>query len=276
MIHFLSSYPKSGNTWVRAFLMAYKFGTVDLGRLDFVVGDNQTRLFQLSCPMPYDKVGLYDWACIRLTCLVSMLASRVYTPFIVKTHNCNAVISDVPLIPDGLTGNSVCILRDPRDVVLSYASHMGKTIDKAIDELGNRNNGVKADSEKGNLPVLYSSWSEHIKSWVKRKNTLVVRYEDLLSDPEPNFKKILDHYGLDYTQEEVLNAIELASFDRLQKAEDDGGFKENSAKQDRFFRRGTAGGWREDLTEEQVRKIEEAHGEEMVKWGYELSLEKAA
>ena len=278
MIHWLASFPKSGNTWVRSFLTAYQFGTIDINRLDFVCGDNQFWFFQLASPLPYHQLGMYEWACIRLSALYSMKVAKKYTPFLVKTHNANANIRDVPLIPNGLTGNSVYLIRDPRDVAISYASHMGVDIDTAIGNITNEHLGSKASTELNALPQLFSSWDRNVYSWRKRDYCIVVRYEDLLAQPEIEFRRILDHYGIDYSQEKFETAFNLTRFDRLQKmeAEAEGGFSENSPKQERFFRKGKAGGWQNELTAPQVERLETALGEEMRRHGYELTLVEAA
>ena len=174
--------------------------------------------------------------------------------------------------------DSVYVIRDPRDVAISYASHMGIDIDTAIDNITNENLGSKASTELNALPQLFSSWDRNVYSWRKREYCIVVRYEDLLSQPEIEFRRILDHYGIEYSQEKFENAFTLTQFERLQKAEAEaeGGFSENSPKQKQFFRKGKAGGWENELTAPQVERIERELGDEMQRHGYELSLVEAA
>ena len=47
-----------------------------------------------------------------------------------------------------------------------------------------------------------------------------------------------------------------------------GGIRERSEQQKRFFRRGKAAGWKDELSDDQVRRICEAHGEQMERFGY--------
>jgi hypothetical protein len=270
MIHWLASYPKSGNTWVRAFLCAYKFLTVDINRLDFVIGDNQLWFYQLASPLPFHQLKLYDWAAVRLSALLSMNVSRKYDPFIVKTHNCNANIKDIPLIPVGFSGPSVYVVRDPRDVALSYASHFGVSIDMAITQMRSRTNGTAANGDKNEMMSLYSSWGEHYRSWRGMPNTSIVRYEDMLDKPDLAFREIIDQFGLPYDQERFDYALEAASFTSLQREEAKSahGFRENSPKQEFFFRKGESGGWRANLTNEQVLQIEDHAYKYMKELGY--------
>ena len=117
------------------------------------------------------------------------------------------------------------------------------------------------------------SWSNHIKSWTCKQNPIptgVVRYEDLLADPESKFKDILAILGLsDYVQEDAYQfALEQTKFENLKRIEELGGFRETGGKQDKFFHRGIAGGWKDVLTIEQVARIESDHADVMREFGY--------
>ena len=79
---------------------------------------------------------------------------------------------------------------------------------------------------------LMGTWANHYKSWKKfKKNYLLVRYEDLLSDPKKEFLKItnflssISHFKFEY--EKILKAIDLCEFKNLSKEEDLNGFKGN-------------------------------------------------
>jgi hypothetical protein len=105
-----------------------------------------------------------------------------------------------------------------------------------------------------------------------------VQYEDLLEAPRQEFKEILEFLGADEHLEEgeevggdrLEMAVEGTSFENMQQAEEEFGFPEKSQHQDRFYRKGKHGGWREELSEKHVRTIEDDHGEMMEKLGYDL------
>ena len=59
-----------------------------------------------------------------------------------------------------------------------------------------------------------------------------------------------------------------ASFKELRKQEDSEGFPERSAAQERFFRSGKAGGWRDVLSDNQVHRIVAVHRAQMARFGY--------
>jgi aryl sulfotransferase len=68
-------------------------------------------------------------------------------------------------------------------------------------------------------------------------------------------------------------AVAFADFAELKKQELDKGFREAPRPQagGNFFRRGVAGGWRDELSPEQVARIEAEHGPMMRRLGYDLA-----
>jgi hypothetical protein len=72
------------------------------------------------------------------------------------------------------------------------------------------------------------------------------------------------------TDEDIRRAVASVDFAQLQAQEKERGFREAPrGRVDRtFFRRGKAGSWRDELTAEQVRRIEEDHAAMMLRLGY--------
>jgi hypothetical protein len=119
-------------------------------------------------------------------------------------------------------------------------------------------------------PTLLTSWSTHVKSWVDATGfpLLVVKYEDLLSDPLIELKKIVEFLELKYDSKRGRRAVEAAKLSRLSKQEDEEGFSEYKKEQiGRFF---NAGGsrWKEELGPVFINQIESDHQEMMLKFGY--------
>ena len=56
--------------------------------------------------------------------------------------------------------------------------------------------------------------------------------------------------------------------ERLREQEEKDGFSERPEKAERFFREGRAGQWKDVLTQQQVQRIVDAHGEQMQRFGY--------
>jgi len=70
------------------------------------------------------------------------------------------------------------------------------------------------------------------------------------------------------TDEQLADAIDRSSFEKLREQEEKAGFLERSEKAERFFRDGRSGQWKEVLTSAQIARIVEAHKEQMERFGY--------
>ncbi len=275
MIRWVASYPKSGSTWLRLFLMAYSdpAGFDINGRSANFTLDTNTDVYEQVAKAEVEQLTDTEARLLRGAVLVrlSRLAWRhTKGPAYLKTHAANVAVNDMAWIPPDFTEKSVYILRDPRDVVISMADHLGQTIDQTIGtmeseqrRLGRRQHGV-------HVPLL--SWSMHVGSWLRDLpyDQMALRYEDMTADPDRWFQAVLNFFGLAFERGWFNEALERTSFDRLQADEDKGGFDACSDHQKRFFRRGQAGGWRDVLSGDQAARIEAQHGEMMRQCGYEI------
>ncbi len=79
------------------------------------------------------------------------------------------------------------------------------------------------------------------------KKTLL-RYEDLRTRTLAEMRHALDELGISVLDKELRHAVEEHSWENI--PEEDKG-------EGKFYRKASPGGWREDLTEEQVRVVEE-------------------
>lgn len=262
-IHWLASYPKSGNTWVRAFLDSYAIGSVDINNMGEVLGDGNVMFYQQASPVPYDQLELYQWLAVRTNALFMMTAFYgTRKKLILKTHNIHAQINDMPTIPVGFSTKSVYLIRDPRDVAVSYAAHQGKSVDEMIESMKDINFGMKSVAEEASMAGFVSSWDKNIEGWERYPNIEIVKYEDLKNDPVPNFKRILEQFGYEYDEKKVQDALDACHLDKLKQQEDAEGFKE-ATKHNRFF-----GKDHPEIKDAQRTAIEEAFGPTMERYGY--------
>lgn len=269
-VSWLASYPKSGNTWVRMMLTAYRWGAVDINTTgEIVMGDCQPYAYHSVAPMQLCDMTPTEILFLRHAALAHINARFPHNPVMLKTHSANIRAGSVDMIPKEMSGPSVYLVRDPRDVLISYAEHMGHTLERAAETMNNMGSAL----DQGELGIYHhlTTWSQHVRSWAENAQfpVLVVRYEDLLEDTESEFKRILEHLGLDVDDERIGAAVEQCRFERLQAQEEENGFREASAKAERFFKRGAAGNWRSHLPQDLVGKIEEDHGEVMEIMGYQ-------
>lgn len=188
----------------------------------------------------------------------------------VKTHNTVAEMDGVSTINAKVTLGAIYIVRDPRDVAVSYASHYGIEIDDAIKQMESH-----TELRKPGLPMFHyvGPWSDHVTSWCDVDgNVVVLRYEDMLENPTKCFRKVLKAFGLPAHKARVERAANRVSFARLSAAESKFGFKERlDESADQFFRSGKAGGWANTLNKGQVARIEAVHGPVMRRFGYEMA-----
>ena len=207
--------------------------------------------------------------------LYETLAKQAGEPMIRRVHSAFVHTSaGEPLFPPALTLGAIYLVRDPRDVAVSYAHYMNRDIDCIIEAM--RNPGAAVGAPPGALsPLLRQrllTWSDHVESWLDAGlRLLLVRYEDLLANPAEVLSSVAAFLGWNTAPEIIAAAVETTRFSRLRSAEQKHGFESSARLPGPFFRRGLAGGWRAALTPEQVRQLEHDHAAAMARAGYELS-----
>lgn len=271
-IIWIASYPKSGNTWVRCFLDCYVSGRpVSLNGYyeHFAFGDLHEPSYQNVMPWQLCEAPQWSWAVFRMPALTHMMASRSWMPLALKTHHANVKLDEFKLIPPQFTRSALYIVRDPRDAIVSWSHHAEVSIDEAITLFISPNSSIR--NEKTGLGHYLKSWSEHIESWMDEEEfpTTLIRYEDLLNSPASVFRSVLSGAGFDVDEDKFVFALSQTSFNNLRKVEEDEGFKEKKGGE-AFFRKGKVGGWKDALTINQVKRIEESLGDAMVALDYKL------
>ena len=122
----------------------------------------------------------------------------------------------------------------------------------------------------------FGSWAAHVNSWMdalseNRVELSVIKYEDLRRDAEGSLKRALGFLGVDMSPDRIVNAIRNNSIGKMREKED-GSFYSRPKNEDsgiRFVREGSIGGWRQHLTQEQLRLIEDAASDAMARLGYQ-------
>ncbi len=267
----LASYPKSGNTWMRAFLTNLMTnaerpaGINELGAV--AIGDSEPGRYERLSGKVASELDAAAVAALRPKVQAQIAAELPSTRF-VKIHSAMMQTAGHPSVNMQVTAGAIYIVRNPLDVALSFAHHLGSTVDDVIDLMA-RDNTV-TDSTPVAVSELIGSWSQHVASWTARPNPglHVVRYEDMLSGPQSAFGKVVKFLQLQAPRPRIDKAIRHASFKVLRNQEERDGFRERSEHADHFFRSGKAGGWRDTLSPKQVSAIVDRHGEQMARFGY--------
>jgi hypothetical protein len=268
----IASYPKSGNTWMRAFLHNYirrSDAPCDINRLtDLTAADVNAERYRRYDPRPASQYTIAEVQRMRrqvhrdLTALDSTLV-------FVKTHNALMLVEGAPLITPEVTAGAIYIVRDPRDIAVSFSHHRGRSIDDTIAFMADPEAATGGTDAK--VYERFSSWSMHVHSWTNRPDPRiqVVRYETMLKDPHSVFAAQIRWLGEDPPPDRLNRAIRFSAFDELHAQEQAKGFKERvSGSTAAFFGTGQAGHWRSVLNPAQQGRIERDHGTMMQRFGY--------
>ncbi|WP_404366774.1 sulfotransferase domain-containing protein [Sphingomonas sp. MMS24-J45] len=290
----LTSFPKSGNTWFRALLSNLDPARDEpaainaLDSTDSIAsarGRFENHLLVDSSLLWPDEIDDLRPALYR-----HLAADTYEDPFdpesqypvrFVKTHDgYTHTRSGEPMMGGAeAAAGALLFVRDPRDVAPSLANHQNCTIDQAIGMMGDRSFCFCAQprSLANQLRQQLLGWSGYAASWLDQRDVPVhlVRYEDMHRAALPTLRGALHFAGWPADDALIERATRFAAMDELQRQEAAEGFGEapqaRSGSKTRFFRRGVAGGWRDELTREQILRIEQDHAAMMERLGYSLA-----
>jgi len=271
----LASYPKSGNTWVRAFLTAYKQDPgkeLDIDRLDATIHAADRSLFDRVVGFPSSSLTPAEIDRLRPEVYRSLDAEAA-APVFCKVHDVwRRNDQGSAIFPADATRLVIYIVRNPLAVAPSFAHHYGYTLDDTINRMTSADSTLAEPGRglRSQLPQPLGSWSDHVAAWLNQNELPVhkIRYEDLHADPEGQFTALLERVGLVVDSERLAWALAQSRFDRLQAIEAALGFKERLLISSHFFRRGKLNAWRDELSPKQIDRIVSLHGEWMYRLGY--------
>ena len=281
MFIWLASYPKSGNTLVRSMLAAYFFSKDGVYNFDLIKNIKQfplnTLFLRMGINIQDEKEVIKNY--IRVQEHVNKKDSIQF----LKTHSYLFNIDNHAFTNLENSLGAIYIVRDPRNVVTSFANHSSVSIEESLDFMTNGHKfGDIFHEKKSEQTIVYSgTWSGHYNSWKSFKGDkyLLIKYEDLIDNRDFALRKILKFlHKLTRTkfkidQNKFKNTIETTNFDRLKNLEKKEGFSEaktnfQTGKKVPFFNLGPKNDWRKLLDNKIRKKIEEAFKKEMVELGY--------
>jgi aryl sulfotransferase len=274
-IVWLASYPKSGNTWFRVFLTNLQrdaAAPVDINDL------NATPM--ASARQPFDEAVGYEAGDLTPD-EIEVLRPRVYEyltaataeTLFMKIHDAYTLTATgEPLVSPRATRGALYFLRNPLDVCVSFAHHSACDVEPLICAMANLRYALsdRADRVQPQLRQRLLCWSQHVLSWVDGAPfpVLVVRYEDMHLQPLETFTRAAAFAGLPHEPQRIARAVRQSAFMELQQQEHAHGFHEKMPRAASFFRQGTIGSWRTQLTPEQTARLIADHGDVMRRFGY--------
>ena len=284
MIIWLASYPKSGNTLVRSMLSAYFFSKD--GNYNFEIINNIKQFPTLQLFEKLDISPTNNEEIIKNYVKVQTAFTDKNSIQFMKTHSYLFNIDNkYPFTSLDISLGVIYIVRDPRNVVSSLAKFESKTIKETADILTQnltQGGNLESNLESHRTTTYVGSWGSNYKSWKSFEPVnkyLLIKYEDLISDREKIFLKILKFvYQLSNSKfvinnEKFKNVIRTTEFKYLQNLEKKQGFeeaRENKITKEKipFFNLGPKRDWRTSLDEEIKKKIEKIFQKEMKELGY--------
>ena len=265
----LASYPKSGNTWLRAVVAAWRHEDAFTLAGDEPMAATRAALDH-ALGLATSDLTAGELAGLR-PLADDVLDARESRPHLRKIHDALRDDADRLIVSRDATRAAVYLVRDPRDVAVSYAHHSDTTVERAVRHLASPRAAINDDDDLHPQSRQHlGTWSDHVTGWLDRAPfpVHVVRYEDALADPVDAFGGALRAAGFDIGDDELATAVDAASFGRLQRREQEGGFAERWSRTTPFFRRGVAGAWRDELPPAQAAQVVRDHGELMARLGY--------
>jgi hypothetical protein len=274
-IVWLASYPKSGNTWFRAFLTALLnpgSTDIDINNLYQTTIASSRQLFDEMTGIASADLNLQEVDRLR-PAVYRQNALESNEVLYHKVHDAWTLLpGGQPLFPADVTKAVLYFIRNPLDVAVSFAHHLNTSLDKTIAILNNPDYSFcqRTDRLHNQLRQRLLTWSGHVTSWVDDSGlpVLVMRYEDMKARPAETFARAADFIGLHYSPAEIMAALDRASFARLQQQEAEKGFSEKNARSGSFFRKGAVGDWKNVLTAGQISQIRDNHRGVMARFGY--------
>ena len=281
MFIWLASYPKSGNTLLRAMLSAYFFSDDGNFKFDHIKSIKQFPQAELFTKL---KINLSNNEMIKNYINVQSSVNIKNSIQFSKTHSSFFNINNSKFTDLNNTLGVLYIVRDPRNVVTSFAKFNCKSVSDSADYLIKENylqHDIPYDKTK-KFYIRIGSWKENYNSWKELRSQgryLLIKYEDLVDSKEAIFIKILkfvcklSNSKFILNQKKIDNVIKSTSFEKMRDLEKNLGFEEakiNPANGEKinFFNLGKKNNWQNLLDGNIRKKIEKSFENEMKELGY--------
>ena len=283
MFIWLASYPKSGNTLVRALLASYFFSKDGNFNFEIIKNIKQFPNSELFENMGVDIKNEED--VIKNYIRAQESINKKNSVQFLKTHSYLFNINNNHFTDLKNTLGAIYIVRDPRNVVTSYAHHNAISLSEAVFQLTNSihlGGNLSSKKTSDRTKVYLGSWNSNFNSWKSFKEPgkyLLIKYEDLINNKKETFLKILEFIYKLQKAKFVIDEIKLentmisTSFENMQNLEKEKGFIESkidlkTGKKIPFFNLGAKNRWEKSLDPNIRKQIENSFEKEMKELNY--------
>ena len=270
MIFWISSYPKSGNTWLRILLSSYYFtkdGFYDESVLKNIDQFPQKKFFD---EFNYDPRVVTDTIKFWIKAQEKINQDKKLRFF--KTHNAFGALNNFDFTNKNNSIGCVYVVRDPRNVITSLKNFYEMNDDQAFKWITNKNQYIydvnKFEKDGYSDFQFISSWDTNFESWkVQKKIPIkIIRYEDLLNQTFKVVSEVITFINQTTDNNEkinknkIKNVINSSSFSKLQDKEKNEGFSEapkskGGDKKIPFFNLGPKNNWKIILNDDLKDKL---------------------
>ena len=270
MIFWISSYPKSGNTWLRILLSSYyytKDGFYDESVLKNIDQFPQKKFFD---EFSYDPRVVTDTIKFWIKAQEKINQDKKIRFF--KTHNAFGALNNFDFTNKNNSIGCVYVVRDPRNVITSLKNFYEMNDDQAFKWITNKNQYIydvnKFEKDGYSDFQFISSWDTNFESWkVQKKIPIkIIRYEDLLNQTFKILNEVITFINQTINSKEkidknkIKNAVNSSSFSKLKDKEKNKGFSEAPMTKSRdkkipFFNLGPKNNWKIILNDDLKDKL---------------------